>query len=414
MLSLYLHIPFCSQVCNYCSFSVLEKQSEEMLSPYIDKLHAEIDQYRKLFPKSEICSIYIGWGTPNLIGSEELIRLIDHCAEVFDCENVGELSFEFNPFPQDEIYSIVKELNQHYIKRPRVRFSFGIQSFDNGVLANSGRPYTFPWMVDFLRGLRDYKQENNIFNFDFIAFGKFNQTKKGNIQLWTQPALEFFSEFCNSGFADSFSLYTLELFENQRRKKSESTLLINQWCFWTEDDIYEEFDYLKEILLDAGYSRYEISNFARISKSSIHNRIYREMENYLGLWLNASSFIRADSPYFKPLAEQLKITESIEAIRFTNTPYLPKYLSWETINKESLEKLQKSDFLIESFFLALRTDRGILDISLFEPILIPNYKEKLQSYAEQEFVYFKDAGFALTDAGMDCYNTIVTEILKEV
>ncbi|MDR0369110.1 MAG: hypothetical protein LBH96_00820 [Candidatus Peribacteria bacterium] len=138
-------------------------------------------------------------------------------------------------------------------------------------------------MVDFLRGLRDYKQENNIFNFDFIAFGKFNTSKKGNVQLRTQPAIAFFSEFANAGFADSFSLYTLELFENQRRKKSESTLLINQGCFGTEDEIYEEFDYLKNTLVDAGYSRYEISNFAHIAKSSIHNRVYREMENYLGL-----------------------------------------------------------------------------------------------------------------------------------
>jgi oxygen-independent coproporphyrinogen-3 oxidase len=228
MLSLYLHIPFCSQVCNYCSFSVVEQQSAEIIQSYLTKLHAEIEHYGNLLPKAEIRSLYIGGGTPNLIGAEELIKLIDHCAQVFDCENIGELSLEFNPFPQEEIYTIVKKLNQHYHKRPRVRYSFGIQSFDNGVLANAGRPYTFPGMVDFLRGLRDLKQENNIFNFDFIAFGKFNQTKKGNTQLRTQPALDFFSEFSNSGFADSFSLYTLELFENQRRKKSESASLIEQ------------------------------------------------------------------------------------------------------------------------------------------------------------------------------------------
>jgi coproporphyrinogen III oxidase-like Fe-S oxidoreductase len=140
------------------------------------------------------------------------------------------------------------------------------------------------------------------------------------------------------------------------------------------------------------------------------------MENYLGLWLNASSFIRADSPYFGPLTQQLKMMDASnkEAVRFTNTPYLPKYLSWERTNKESLEKLQKSDFLIEKFFLALRTDRGITDTSLFESVLIPKYKEKLTFYAEQEFISFKDSGFALTDAGMDCYNSIITNLLREV
>lgn len=302
-----------------------------------------------------------------MIGAKELIQLIDHCAKVFDCENVGELSFEFNPFPQEEIYDIVYMLNQHYTKRPRVRFSFGIQSLDNAVLTNAGRPYSFPGMVEFIRGLRDLKQENNIFNFDFIAFGKFNQTKKRESYLWSPSAVEFFEDLTASKFADSFSLYTLELFENQRRKKSESSALINQGCFGTEDDIYEEFDFLKKILLDAGYKRYEISNFSLISKSSIHNRVYREMENYLGLGLSASSFIRADSEYFgafvssSDFASLLDSSASpqndIRGIRFTNTPYLPKYLEGERVAETSIEWLQESDYLIEKFFLALRTDR---------------------------------------------------------
>ncbi|MDR0859752.1 MAG: hypothetical protein LBO09_01915 [Candidatus Peribacteria bacterium] len=73
-----------------------------------------------------------------------MIKLISHIQEVFDCENVGELSFEFNPFPADQILSLVKTLNDTYRKRPRVRYSFGIQSLDNGVLSKAGRPYTFP------------------------------------------------------------------------------------------------------------------------------------------------------------------------------------------------------------------------------------------------------------------------------
>jgi hypothetical protein len=50
---------------------------------------------------------------------------------VFDCENVGELSFECNPFPQDQVYEFVLDLQKSFKKYPRVRFSFGIQSLDN-------------------------------------------------------------------------------------------------------------------------------------------------------------------------------------------------------------------------------------------------------------------------------------------
>ncbi|NOZ44116.1 MAG: hypothetical protein GXP45_03095 [bacterium] len=72
-------------------------------------------------------------------------------------------------------------------------------------------------MVDFLRELREIKEMNTVFNFDFIAFGKINQSKKGNKYLRDEHKQKFFQEFVASGFADSFSLYTLELFNNSER-----------------------------------------------------------------------------------------------------------------------------------------------------------------------------------------------------
>ena len=284
MLSLYIHIPFCVKNCPYCSFSVVQNPNTRMIQDYLLNLHNEIDERWNLFWKGEIRTIYFWWWTPNLVWSEEIKKIINHCEKVFNCENVGELSFECNPFPQDQVYEFISNLQKAFKKYPRVRFSFWIQSLDNWVLENAWRPYTFPWMVEFLRWLRDFKLENSVFNFDFMAFGVFNKTKKGDLQLWTPSALEFFQDFVNSGFADSFSLYMLELFEHQKRRKSES--LVNKTgLFWDEDAIYEEFDILKSIIEEWGYRRYEISNFSAVGKSSIHNRVYRDMEDYLWLWL---------------------------------------------------------------------------------------------------------------------------------
>ncbi|MDR0282921.1 MAG: hypothetical protein LBI53_06675 [Candidatus Peribacteria bacterium] len=53
-----------------------------------------------------------------------MIKLIDHCVQVFNCEDIAELSFEFNPYPSDQILELVKSLNKTYQKRPRVRYSF--------------------------------------------------------------------------------------------------------------------------------------------------------------------------------------------------------------------------------------------------------------------------------------------------
>ena len=394
MLSLYIHIPFCVKNCPYCSFSVVQNPDEKMIQTYLNNLYSEIDERWKVFWKAEIRTIYFGWWTPNLIWAEEIKKLINHCEEVFDCENVGELSFECNPFPQDQVYEFVSQLQKSFKKYPRVRFSFGIQSLDNWVLENAWRPYTFPWMVDFLRWLRDLKLENSVFNFDFMAFGVFNQTKKWDLQLWTPSALEFFQDFVNSWFADSFSLYMLELFEHQKWKKNpdwNSSVIQQSGLFWNEDAIYEEFDILKNIIQDWWYKRYEISNFAAVGKSSIHNRVYREMEDYLWLWLSASSFINAKSPYFWVVVENLKKTglsfnsEWLNGIRRTNTPYFPKYIWNERLAESAIQPMSQSDYLIESFFLSLRTDRWISDISKFEPVLVKDYTEKIKLYEENGF-----------------------------
>ncbi len=422
MLSLYIHIPFCVKNCPYCSFSVVQNPNSKMIQSYLNSLHNEIEERWKIFWKAEIRTIYFGWGTPNLIWIEEIKKLINHCEGIFDCENVGELSFECNPFPQDQVYEFVSELQKLLKKYPRVRFSFWIQSLDNWVLENAWRPYTFPGMVDFLRWLRDLKLENSVYNFDFMAFWIFNQTKKWDLQLRTPSALEFFQDFINSWFADSFSLYMLELFEHQKWKKSPewSQILSNQtWVFWNEDEIYEEFDILKNIIQEWWYKRYEISNFTAVGKSSIHNRVYREMEDYLWLWLSASSFINGKSLYFWNVIEKLKETESLlwphwKWIRWTNTPYFPKYIWNEKLQKSEIKLLSEKDYLIESFFLWLRTDRWIDNVSKFEPVLVNGYQEKLNLYGEGGFLKLHEKWFILTDNWMDCYNEIITELLNEV
>lgn len=120
------------------------------------------------------------------------------------------------------------------------------------------------------------KKDNIVYNFDFIAFGKFNKTRKGNKQLRDPNKLEFFRNLVNSQFADSFSLYTLELFPGSKWKSVE-----NENYFGSDDEIFEEFEILKNIILEAGYRRYEFSNFSRSGMSSIHNRSYWNMENYI-------------------------------------------------------------------------------------------------------------------------------------
>jgi len=415
MISLYVHIPFCQSKCNYCSFvSFPLWETSNFLNSYIDSLKKEIGLYSKMFSDKEVKTLYFWWGTPNLLWADMIISLIEEISSSFDLSNLWELSFEFNPYPEWEIYDIIKKIQNRFWKEfPRIRFSFWIQSFDNEVLQLAWRKTLFLWLVDFLRWLQPLKQDNTVFNFDFIAFWKRNTSKKGNKYLWSPAALDFFSDFVNSLFADSFSLYTLELIGNQKWKSKWENKLITWEYFWTDDEIYEEFSMLKEILLNAWYARYEISNFALAGKSSIHNRVYWNMENYLWVWLNSASFLN-----WSVLNDELLRYLWMEAkdvwVRFKNTSVLKDYCLWKYLDTQETQVLSGKDYLIESFFLSLRTDKGINNIQKYASILVEDYEKKLKLYSDEGYLNFDWESLVLSDEWMDVSNTLLSDLMNEI
>ena len=417
MFSIYIHIPFCKTKCNYCNFQVcpLDKMKSDMVQPefekYTNQIISDITKYSEILDDKEVKSIYFGGWTPQLIWLENIEKITDTIIQYFDTENLGEFSIEMNPYPKEEDYNIVQSLTKKYREFSRVRFSFGIQSFENKMLSASGRDITFPWIVDFLRDLQPLKKDNNVFNLDFIAFGYFNKSKNWNYQLRNPTAMNFFQTLATSKFIDSFSLYALELFPGSLWYYNEKWKINKEdWQgYWDQDDVYEEFAVLKDILLDAWYKRYEISNFSLLWKSSVHNRTYREMWDYLGLGTSASSFFKNPN---EKLCSLLDIPNGVEAVRRTNVLDFPKFYSWEP--ESEIIPMTDKDLLIEEFFLGLRTDNWIKNIKKYEQVLVPNYNEKIKSYSDQWFIEILDDWMRFTDQWMDIYNDIVTELLKEI
>lgn len=415
MLSIYIHIPFCNQKCKYCSFNIFPvnniENSHKIIDNYISSLEKEIDFYATYFWSEQIRSIYFWWGTPSKIWAKNIIRIIDKIKEKFNLENLAELSLEFNPYPKEEIYELIDILNKKYNWFSRLRYSFGIQSLDNKLLQESWRESSLLWLVDFIRWLRDLKQENNIFNFDFIAFGKFNETRKWNKQLRNENTLEFFQNFVNSWLAESFSLYTLELFHWSLRYHQDK----NKDMF-ADDDIYEEFSLLKDIILDWWYLRYELSNFSKLWLSSIHNRVYREMQNYIWLWVSWSSFLNSDIENYQEIIKKINpdFDTQNKWIRFTNTQSISDYINWDFIDSKNIQILNEDDYLIEKFFLNLRTDQWIQNIDEFKNVLVKNYLELITGYQDSWFCTLDGQKIKLTDQWMDVFNSIVTDLLERI
>lgn len=426
MISLYIHIPFCERKCKYCSFNVIPcewiTETNNMIEKYVEVLCQEIKKIGKMNnlngenSNQKLRSLYFGWWTPSKIGVENLEKIIDCVWEYFDLEHLGELSIELNPYPVDEILDIINSIQKKYIKLPRIRWSIGLQTFDSEILKWSGRMCSFPAMLDFLRRLQPLKQANTVFNFDFIAFWKFNQSKTGNTYLWDQKRLDFFEEFVNSEFADGFSLYTLELFLGSEwhavSNKANELNKSDPEFFGSDDDIYEEFSLLKDILLDAWYLRYELSNFAKSWRSSIHNRVYWDMDNYIGIGTSASSFLGWEE--LVKYSDIIKIDsnlDNVKAIRWTNTLIFADYIKWNYIDKNKTELLNEKDYLIEKFFLRLRTDEWIKNLSEFESIMEEDWKEKIINFQEQGLLEYDGKRLILTDQWMDVFNALITELL---
>lgn len=427
MLSLYIHIPFCASKCAYCSFNSLPifqlDNYELQITNYVEALKKEIDHYAEKLSDKEIKTLYFWWGTPSRIGVERIIEIIDHLQTKFDFEHIAELSIELNPNPSEEVLSFVDTISKKYKNFPRVRFSFGIQSLDDEVLQMTGRAYNFTQIAEFLRQLVKYKKENTVFNFDFIAFGKFQVSKNGHKQLRHEFKRNFLKDFLNSGYADSISLYTLENIKDKKNgldgleRPSIPSIPSNPSYYWTDDEIMEEFQILKKIIEDAWYQRYEISNFAHAGKASIHNMAYWKMENYIGFGVSASSFLMqsAECRMQKSFPDSKSWTlHSAFWIRRTNTWDIKKYLKGERVDEKEVQTLNESDILIEEFFLGLRTREGLADISRYAPVLVSNYELLIMNLWKEGLVSFDGKKLQLTDKGMNVYNSIVTDLLEKL
>lgn len=441
MFSLYIHIPFCDKKCGYCSFQVIPTENtngmDAIISTYVDSVCKQLNDRANVIAGQQVKTIYFGGGTPARIGTENLMRIIDHIIEKYDIDNCMELGIEINPYPPEEMLHCIKTINKTYKQFPRIRRSVWIQTFDNAILHESGRQYTFPWIVDFLRNLVPTKYDTTAYNFDFIAFGKFSTNKKGEKILWDDTRFNFFQDFVNSGFADSFSLYTLELFpgsiryEQQRKKFWHANEGFGLKKYGSDDDVYDEFQLLKSIILDGGYNRYEISNFSSAGKNSIHNRVYRNRENYIGIGTSAASFwnlTNEDQSFVQSMSDffhqYIDIGESKGKIFFaptaptwirrTNTRNITDYSKHLFIDPTTIDILKEEDALIEEIFLWLRTDTGVRDFSKHASVLASDRNQQIENYKQLWLVVFEEDRLILTDEWMDKSNTIISSLLNDI
>ena len=357
-LGLYIHIPFCEKKCNYCDF-YSAFYNKDTLEVYLNALKGEIKKWGGKLDRP-IDTIYIGGGTPSLLGSK-IISLSDCIRQNFTvCDN-AEFTVEVNPSSSDNFLQYAKSAGVN-------RISVGVQSGCDQTLKILGRTHTGNDATATVQKARTLGFENISVDL-MIALPDSNiDTLKSDI------------DFMLSLNPEHISSYILKIEQNTVFSKKQNALNLPD-----DDDCAEQYLHMCKAFEQNGYNHYEISNFAKMNKESRHNLKYWTGEDYLGIGPAAHSCLNGKRFYYpRDLKGFIKA---------------PDIVIDGTCGDKS-----------EQIMLGLRLARGV-DLSQIYGHIPENIKNKISLLQKAGYVKADFPYISLTDSGMLISNSIITELL---
>ncbi|MEE8564669.1 MAG: radical SAM family heme chaperone HemW [Atribacterota bacterium] len=320
-LGLYLHFPFCISKCPYCDFNSYQLKEDNQISSYISALYQEITTYSKKLIKSNIKTVYLGGGTPTILSGVQIYNILEYCKDKFNIDKNAEITIEANPGTLDG------EKLKLLIESGISRLSLGAQSFNNLFLKKLGRIHNTQDIIDSYFFARETGFSN--INID-IMFALPDQTTE-DLQVTLKKAVSL--------KPDHLSLYNLTIKPGteyyKKHKKGKLKLP-------TEDEEFDMYNRAINFLEESDFEHYEIANFARPYKRSMHNLIYWQNKPYLGIGAGAYSFIRG-----------------YRYMNYENPARYIKEIMSGKLPVDNGEKLSLRKRMIETIILGLRTKDGV-------------------------------------------------------
>lgn len=359
--SLYVHMPFCAHICNYCDFCKL-LYNEKWAFSYIEELKKEISSFD--IKSNSLKTIYVGGGTPTCLNNALLDDLLAFLNPYLI--DGGEFTIEGNPENIDEEKLLV-------LKREGInRLSIGIQSSNEKYLGFLGRKHTFE------------QARKTIYNAKKAGF---NNISVDLIYALPNEKIEDVQNDVDSLLSldvPHLSTYSLII--------EKGTAFYNKGFKEADDDIAAEmYNLILKKLREAGYERYEVSNFARNRKYSKHNLTYWHDEEYYGAGLGASGYL--------------------DGVRYTNTKSLSAYLKHEY--KLTSEKLTKESELEDFFLTNLRLAEGFRKKTFacrFGFEFKSKYAKQFDKLEKQGLLVENEHSIAPTDLGIILLDRILLEL----
>ncbi len=371
LLGLYVHIPFCARKCHYCDF-VSYPGMEGSFERYIGSVVAEARLYSQNFKDHTVDTLFLGGGTPSLLTPKQVKALVCGLRDAFDFE-LKEATIEANPESLDD------EKPEAYAACGLNRLSIGLQTHDDEILKRIGRGHAFE---RFLAAYQSAMRHVNNINIDVIfslpaqTRESFGDTITNIIKLAPRHV----------------SAYSLKL--------EEGTKLAREYSGADEDADRDMYHCASQMLLEAGYTHYETSNFAKENAQCLHNMKYWTGGEYLGLGAAAHSYLSAQKK------------------RFSNTENIHEYIQFVTKGKKPIAQeyvLTEKDEMTEYIMLRLRLSEGIT-FKGFSDRFCMDFKRVFGNaidIAQKSGLIVKDEqGIYPTIKGFDLQNTLITEFMK--
>lgn len=237
-IGLYLHIPFCKSKCPYCDF-YSTRAGEYEYNDYVIALKEKLKYWSNHF-NGTVKTVYIGGGTPSVLGAERLCDILSSVKENFTLESNAEITVEVNPDSGKKLdFALMKSTGFN-------RLSIGMQSAVPAELKKLGRIHT----AEDAKHTAELAQATGITNISLDLMT--------GIPLQTKETLKQSVDFCAQCGVTHISSYILKIEENTKFAQIESKLNLP-----SDDEQAELYLYTVELLEQYGYMQYEISNFAK-------------------------------------------------------------------------------------------------------------------------------------------------------
>ena len=374
MLGLYVHVPFCTSICNYCNFNrgLFDGPLKER---YVAAVLQEIAMAAAAGGEGPAFAdtIFFGGGTPSLLEPDEIAAIVERCREAFAVIPSAEVTLEANP------ETVTVDRLAAFRRAGINRLSFGVQSFRDEDLQRLGRLHS-------AARARDAVGMARAAGFDNVSL---------DLMMWLpQQAIDDWLASIDDLIAvgpDHASLYLLELYPHAPLRDAMQR---GGWVQASDDDAAEMYLQAMTRLDDAGYEQYEISNVARPGRESVHNIKYWTDGEWLGFGPGAHS--TRSRIRWRNLSST---ADYVTAVRSGTAPVAERRI------------LSRQDALEEALFTRLRLARGVdLDLlrSTYGVDVWEQFGGELQPFVDGGLLIYDGAALRLTRAGMLVANEVMT------